>query len=326
MSRFSPAVSVALTLALAACATTDAPTSRAAAQEDCDAACLTGLAEAYMAAVVARDPARLTWSQPVRFTESGVPVTIGEAAWVTVTAYSDAPLIVADPETREAVWYGTVEDHGQPGWLALRLRAEGRGISEVETWYSRIEEPTPFADPAGFDAAALSGVVPEDARTARRRMRGLVADYFETRELNDGAIETTFAENCAILENGQSLTEGDYWAAEAAQGCAAQYAIGVWGGVDRIRDRRIAAVDVARGLVAAISTEDHAVRSVTYQTTDGQTLTEESAYPYSRGKLEIFKIVDGAIVRIEGVSTFLPYSMPTVWADPEWRNAGRSRR
>jgi hypothetical protein len=286
-----------------------------AAAQDCDAACLTGLAQAYMEAVVARDPARLAWSQPVRFTESGVPVTIGEAAWVTITAYGDAPLIVADTAADQVVWYGTVEEHGQPGWYAMRIKAEGRAIAEVETWFSRVEEPTPFADPAGFDPAALSAAVPGDQRTRRRRMRGLVLDYFETRERNDGDIETSFAESCAILENGQSLTEGDHWAAQAAQGCAAQYDIGVWRPVDRIRDRRIAAIDPERGLVAAISYEDHAARYVTYQTTDGQTLSEESQYPYTRGKLEIFKIVDGAIARIEGVSTFLPYYMPSVWDD-----------
>ncbi len=288
----------------------------AVAQDDaCDAACLTGLAESYMEAVVARDTARLPWSHPVRFTESGVPVTMGEAAWVTITAYSDAPLIVADPETEQVVWYGTVEEHGQPGWYAMRIKAEGGGISEVETWFSREEEPTPFADPAGFNAAALAAAVPEDSRTRRRRMRGLVQDYYDTRELNDGEIETQFAASCTIVENGATLTEGDYWAAQAATGCAGQYGIGVWGSVDRIRDRRIAAIDVERGLVAAISYEDHAVRAVTYQTTDGQTLTEESAYPYARGKLEIFKIVDGEIARVEGVSTFLPYYMNSVWAE-----------
>lgn len=285
-----------------------------AQNDDCDTACLTGLAQNYMTAVVARDPGRLTWSQPVRFTESGVPVTIGEAAWVTITAAADAPLIVADPETGEVVWYGTVEEHGQPGWYAMRLKVEGRGIAEVETWFSRSEEPTPFADPAGFSADALAGVVPREERTRRRRMRALVRNYYETRELNDGEVVTRFAEDCAIFENGLPLTQGDYWAAQAAEGCAAQYAIGVWRPVDRIRDRRIVAIDVERGLVAAISYEDHAVRYVSYQTTDGQTLSEESEYPYTRGKLEIFKIVDGEIVRIEGVSTFLPYYMASTWA------------
>lgn len=310
----SASLALAASCALTACATsTSAPT--ASGGDACDAACLTGLANSYMEAVVARDVARLPWSQPVRFTESGVPVTMGEAAWVTITAYTDAPLIVADPDAGQVVWYGTIEEHGQPSWYAMRIKAEGRGISEVETWFSRIEEPTPFADPTGFSAAALGASVAEDQRTGRGAMRGLVRDYYETRELNDGEIETTFAANCEIIENGQSLTTGDYWAAQTAQGCEAQYAIGVWRSVDRIRDPRVVAIDEERGLVAAISYEDHAVRAVSYQTTDGRTLSEESQYPYTRGKLEIFKIVDGEIARVEGVSTFLPYYMNSVWDD-----------
>ncbi len=301
-------------LVLSACAATASSAPRAATQA-CDRACLAGLAESYMAAVVARDPESLPWSQPVRFTESGVPVMVGEAAWVTITAYSDTPLVVADPEAGQVVWYGTVEEHGQPGWYAMRLEAEGRGVSEVETWLSREEEPTPFADPAGFSPAALAAAVPEDQRSGRRRMRALVQDYYDTREQNDGEIETRFARDCAILENGLSLTEGEYWAAQAAEGCQGQYAIGVWGSVDRIRDRRIAAVDVEHGLVAAISYEDHAVRAVNHQTTDGRMLSEESEYPYTRGKLEIFKIVNGEIARVEGVSTFLPYYMKSVWTE-----------
>lgn len=318
-SRITPSALLALGAfgALAACATTASSPSTSASSAQCDVACLTGLAQDYMEAVVARDVGRLTWSQPVRFTESGVPVTMGEAAWVTITAYTDNPLIVADPETNQVVWYGTVEEHGQPGWYAMRIRAEGQGISEVETWFSRAEEPTPFADPASFDPAPLAAAVPEDRRTGRSGLRGLVRGYYDTRELNDGAISTRFAADCTILENGLSLTEGDYWAAQAAEGCEAQYAIGVWRSVDRIRDRRIVAIDVERGLAAAISYEDHAVRALTWQTTDGQALSEESPYPYARGKLEIFKVVDGAIARIEGVSTFLPYYMNSVWAEAD---------
>src|SRR5690606_2160532 len=164
-------------------------------------------------------------------------------------------------------------------------------------------------------AAALAAAVPEDQRTSARAMRALVRGYYDTREQNDGEIATRFAEDCVILENGLPLTEGEHWAAQAAEGCADQYAIGVWRPVDRIRDRRIVAVDVERGLLAAISYEDHAARAVRYETSDGQTLSEESEYPYTRGKLEIFKIVNGEITRIEGVSTFLPYYMRSVWSE-----------
>jgi hypothetical protein len=284
---------------------------------DCDEDCLVSLAYAYMNAVVAKDPSRLPWAQPVAYTESGVHGMIGEMAWGTITAFSDSPLIIADRRTHEVVWYGIVEEHGQPAYYGMRIKAEGRGIAEVETLFARSEEPTPFADTADFSTAALDAVVPDDERTGRRRMRRLVRKYYDTREQNDGEIETTFADDCSIIENGASLTEGDYWAAQAAEGCQAQYAIGVWLPVDRIRDRRIVAVDVERGLVAAISFEDYPAHYVTYQTTDGQTLKVETEYPNTKSRFEIFKIVDGAIARVEGVTTPLPYYMPSGWEEEE---------
>ena len=105
------------------------------------------------------------------------------------------------------------------------------------------------------------------------------------------------------------------WAAQAATGCEAQLAIGVYKPVERIRGRRYSIVDEERGLVVAVSLVDHAVRYVDYQTTDGQSLSVEVEYPNTRGNLEVFKIRDGAIARIEGVSAFLPYYMPSVWTE-----------
>lgn len=300
---------------LAAALAAGAALPAAAQSDDCDRACLEGLAEAYMAALVAQDYAGLPWSQPVRYTESGVPLMIGEALWGSISAASDDPLIIADASTGEVVWYGIVEEHGLPAYYAMRLRADGARIAEVETLLGRRDAPIPHADTAGYSVAALAAAVPRDERTGRRRMRRLVRDYFDTREQNDGEIETRFADDCTQVLNGVSLTDGEHWAAQAAEGCEAQYAIGVWRPVDRIRDRRTPVVDVERGLVAAISYEDHAARYVTYETNDGRELSIPIAYPNSRGLFEIFKIVDGEITRIEGVSTFLPYYMRSVWTE-----------
>jgi len=300
----------------AGCATTGATsTMPSQGPQDCDAACLAGLAESYLDAVVTQNPASASWAERVRFTEDGVPVMIGEAAWGSITAYSHSPLVVADPATGQIAWLGIVEEHGQPAYLGLRIKAEGRSIAEVETLFAREEEPTPFADTSGYPAAALAAPVPEDQRTSRRRMAQLVRAYYDTRLRDDGAVTTAFSPDCDYRVNGVSMTSGDSWSAQAAEGCQAQYEIGVWKPVDRIRDRRIVAMDAERGLVAAISFEDYAAHELAYQTTDGQTLALDSTYPNTRGLFEVFKIVDGQIARIEDVSAFLPYYMKSVWAE-----------
>ncbi|MDT8399905.1 MAG: hypothetical protein RQ899_14965, partial [Pseudomonadales bacterium] len=63
-------------------------------------------------------------------------------------------------------------------------------------------------------------------------------------------------------------------------------------------------------LVVAIDYEDHALRYTTYETLDGAVQHVPVEYPYTLGQLEIFRIVDGRISRIEGLSAFLPYYMP----------------
>jgi hypothetical protein len=42
----------------------------------------------------------------------------------------------------------------------------------------------------------------------------------------------------------------------------------------------------------------------------GKVSAQKIPYPCSRGLIEAFKIVDGKIARVEGVSVFLPYRMP----------------
>ena len=105
--------------------------------------------------------------------------------------------------------------------------------------------------------------------------------------------------------------------AQAAQGCKAQLEIGLYKPVERIRARRYPVVDIEKGVVAALSLEDHATRTLQYETTDGKMHDVDVRYPNTRGRLDLFKIVDGEIVRIDGVSVFLPYYIHSLWNDGE---------
>src|SRR5690606_23471331 len=103
------------------------------------------------------------------------------------------------------------------------------------------------------------------ARTPRDRMIALVDGWFNTRQLNDGKIFTSIADDCVRIVNGVNTTQGDYWAAQQATGCKAQLEQGLYKPADRIRDRRYPVVNEETGLVVAISLEDHAVRYVDYK-------------------------------------------------------------
>src|SRR5690606_15533024 len=103
----------------------------ASAPSGCDRDCLIGLADRYMAALVDKDFSGLPWAERVRFTENDVGLMMGDGVWGTVTKIDDDPFKLADPATGNVLWVGTVEEHGQPAYYAMRLAVEDGRIAEV---------------------------------------------------------------------------------------------------------------------------------------------------------------------------------------------------
>lgn len=287
----------------------------AAAQADaqapvCDRDCLVRLSRQYLTALVAHDPATLPWADRVGHTENDVGLMIGEGLWGTATKIGDG-FTVADPETGNVVWLGIVEEHGQPAYLALRLAVDGDRISEVETVVGRDGPPAPFAPTDGYRVdRKFTETVPRAERVPRERMIALVDGYYNTMQLNDGKVFTEIADDCSRRTNGESSTQG---AGIDVEGCRQQFEDGWYRPVDRVRARRFPVVDEERGIVVALAFLDHAARYVGYETLDGRSRKIPVEYPNTYGVLELFKIEDGAITRVEGVTTFQPYLMPSRW-------------
>ena len=99
-------------------------TAAAAEAAPCDRDCLFAAANNYMDALVAREPARVPWAPTVRYTENNVAMMIGDGEWGVATARDQNPLLVADPSTGNVGWYGTVAEHGQLSYYAMRLKVE----------------------------------------------------------------------------------------------------------------------------------------------------------------------------------------------------------
>jgi hypothetical protein len=133
--------------------------------------------------------------------------------------------------------------------------------------------------------------------------------------MNDGTIRTKFDPECARTENGQSTTSGTFENAVAAQGCEAQFKLGLYKYDDRVRGRRFELVDEEHGIVVATGYIDHGARFDTYKTTDGKERHSPFSSPNSLGLMEMFKIRNGQIYRIEAVFTMLPYYMTSQWLE-----------
>lgn len=282
---------------------------------DCDDTCLVEIASQYMQDVVKQDLSQLRWADTVRFSENNVGMMIGDGFWGAGPGVRGEGFILPDATTGNVLWYGITEEHGQAAYHGLRLKVSGRAISEVETYLGREGTPDPFAPVDGYALdASFTDNLRDSERRPRERMIAIVDGYYNTKQLNDGQLFTEFADDCRRITNGVDVTHGEHWAAQVAEGCKAQLERGVYRPVDRIRARRYPVVNEATGIVVALAIEDHATRYVDYTTTDGTALKVEVEYPNSRGMLELFRVRDGQIERIEGISVFLPYYIQSLWA------------
>lgn len=290
---------------------------------DCDRDCLIGIAEQYVAALAKRDASKLPLARNVRFTENDVEMPLGhKGLWGTVTGVRKGAMEVADAETGNVAWFGLVEEHHHPAYLAMRLKVVNKRIAEVETVVNRLPDlPKPFGDPDKVQHdPAFNEVLPPEQRRSRERLIAVADGYFNTVELNDGDIFTHFDPDCGRLENGISTTSRPKGsggnAANIAQGCEAQFKLGIYRINKRIRERRYPLVDVKRGIVVASGFFDHANEFDHYKLTNGREMKTVLKWPNSITLLEAFKIRNGKIYRIEAVFTYVPYFMHSPFAKP----------
>jgi hypothetical protein len=276
-------------------------------------------ADAYLAALAAKDPSRLKWADQVAFSENNVRLMIGDGLWNTASGIRpDYDLKIADPVTGQVAWFGIVEEHGHPAIMALRIGVSAGAIAEVETVVCRAMEfgPFPSIDTYVAPRPLMLADVPAEQRRQRARMISIADGYFDTLQLNDGTLFTEFTDDCDRVENGLQTTNNtsiaDY--PIAAMNCADQFRLGQYIYDDRLRDRRFPLVDEEKGIVLAGGFIDHCGKVVDVTWTDGVTKTKSVFhFPHSFALMEMFKIVDGKIAGVEAVFVTVPYNMPSAW-------------
>lgn len=292
---------------------------------DCDYECLLEYTTNYIEALAEKNPANARLAPDVRFSENNVLMPVGnDGLWGTISSVREGEMMVADIETGNAAWFGIVEEHGNPAYLAMRIKVEDRLITEVETVMNRLPDmPKPFGNPDTVSHdPAFSEILPIEERRSRARLVAVADGYFNTVELNDGDVFTLFSDDCSRLENGISTTAApppgsrDGNSASIAVGCENQFKLGIYHINKRIRERRYPIVDVERGVVVASGFFDHANMFDRYSLTDGREMNTVLKWPNTITLLEAFKIVDGKIARIEAVFTYVPYFMPSPFAVP----------
>jgi hypothetical protein len=277
----------------------------------CAQACLLDAAHRYLDAMVAHTPDAPPWAGRVRYSENGVPMMIGDALWGSITARSQPAIEAADPETGQVAWIGSVEEHGQPGFLALRMKVSGGRIADVETVARRRGGPPEYGDPAAnAHDPSFAEAEPKARRLSRGRLASLVDGYFASLQPDDGRPRARFAPGCARRDNGVLTTDAGPNATGGVAGCEAQIRAGVFKAVGKVRLRGAPVIDQAKGVVVATGFIDYPDRAESYAGADGRARPAPARYPFSLAFIAAFKIRGGAIWRIETVEDAVPYLMP----------------
>jgi hypothetical protein len=283
----------------------------------CERACLYDIADKYMDALVKGDVSRAPIARGVRFSENGVWLAVGDGLWNTISGLRGYDLKIADPQEGQVSLIDVVEEHGVPAILAARFKVEDGLITEIETVLSRKIDTSPFPVTEGYDSPhpLWSESIPEAQRQPRARLISVADGYFDTIQLNDGTLFTHFTEDCNRVENGLLTTNNptipDYDIAK--MGCEEQFRLGQYIYDDRLRDRRYPLVDEEKGVVLAAAFMDHSGTVMDVTWTDGTKQKSIFFYPHSFILLELFKIENNAIRRVEAVFASMPYNMPSVW-------------
>jgi hypothetical protein len=296
----------------------------------CDRACLEGVMNQYLAAVVAHDPKRAPLSADVMYTENSQVVEVGDGFWKTAQGIGNYKHYFADPEFGQVAFMGTMMEAGAPLLMSVRLRIELGRITEVEAVFFKpggggpnniaaMEKGGP-PDPMWFKS------IPPEKRLSRQEMIAVADGYFTGLQKNDGkGINGTgtypFTNDCHRIENGSPTTNVPK-PADAAPGaispfwfdCMTQFKMGLYYVVQSIHGRRYPLVDMERGVVWAHCVFDQG-------TVNSGVLADGTKHSYpgfnrpsSILVTEAFLIEDGKIKRVEMIGPSATYHMNSPWA------------
>ncbi|MEY2854250.1 MAG: hypothetical protein RL030_1382 [Pseudomonadota bacterium] len=299
----------------------------------CDRACMTGIADAYLAALVRHDPAGLPLNRDVRFTENAARLKVGsEGLWVGASGLPTGFRIYAiDVGAGQIGFYGVMKERDRPLIIALRLKVVNGQITEIEHVLARslrAETVKNLAMPRPEFVTPL----PPASRLPRQQMVNIADSYFEAIEHADGKL-APFADDCVRRENGTQTTHNatpvpwpvplgskqadDAMAYIGTLSCSDQFDTHVMDFITRLWPRRHEIVDEELGIVFSFPMFQHRGGSGTlkiYNVPGADTLPLGGSSSNLQAG-ELFKIDRGRITAIEAMGTSLPYGTRSGWGE-----------
>ena len=184
---------------------------------NCDRACLEGVVNQYLAALVAHDPKRLPLSADVKYTENDQIMELGDGFWKTVRGRRQLQAHLCRSGSRAGGLHG---HHAR----SRRAAADESAVAHPTRPHQRSREPSTSGraavDRPTSRRSDKPGYKPEDMwfksippaeRLSRPEMISIADAYFSGLEKNDGkGVNGTgtypFTNDCDRIENGSHTT------------------------------------------------------------------------------------------------------------------------
>jgi hypothetical protein len=292
-----------------------AGTLQAAADDSCDRACLNGMVDQYLTAMVAHDPSKLPLAKNVRFTEDAAELKLDDGLWATAGGIGTYKLVFAEPEAGGVGAYVIVQENGANIILGLRMKVVKRRISEIETIVARKQTTSLInTDNMTQPRPIFLENVPETDRPSREEMVSMVGKYFDGIEQGNGDI-VPFAPDAIRIENGVQTCPGTATSRLGALSCGQQLSTKIFTYIQTVSPRRFPIVDRERGLVLAIVRFNHPGTQQTIEVAGHgkMSMGNYSQWPNSTEIAELFKIQDRKIKEITAVIVLQPYKASLGW-------------
>jgi len=178
------------------------PAWNPAAIKACDRACLVGILDGYMNAIVAHDPKAVPpLAIDVRMTENTGVMNVGEGMlWRSKTEPTSFKISVADPTEGQVAFQGRLKVQGRDNLVAIRLKVDRGKISEIEQLWAGNIAPQAIELLTTPRTILTDDVLPAQ-RVSREIMFRVANSYFDALEGDTGKIGA-FADDCVRHENG----------------------------------------------------------------------------------------------------------------------------
>lgn len=184
----------------------------------CDRACLKAVLDQYLNAVAQHNPSAAPLSPGFRQTENARVRRPGTGLWQSMKGPGKLQRRYFDPVSGQAGYFGVIEDASGPAIVSLRLKVDGRKITEAEWVLSRKGDPG-IGPQAGAQANAAYNnvdyliahppaerVVPKGEQLSREDMVAIANSYFDGLSAHDGTLILAH-KGCIRIENGTLTTQ-----------------------------------------------------------------------------------------------------------------------